>query len=87
MEKEIEQLKALIKEGRTLLAEIRRKKRELRPPKSTSQTMASFISARKSVDRETELLMINRLLDRHDLSASERNSLRVRRKSLLTKGA
>lgn len=87
MEKEIEQLKALIKEGRTLLAGIRRKKRELRPPKSTSQTMASFISARKSVDRETELLMINRLLDRHDLSASERNSLRVRRKSLLTKGA
>lgn len=83
MEKELQQLKALADEGRKLLAAVRRRKKESRPPKSSSQVMSNFIKARKLVDRETEINMINQLLDRDDLTASERNSLRVRRKSLL----
>ena len=79
----LSELKSLAKEGREKLAEIRRIKKESRPPKSPSLKMSQFIKARKSVDPETELFMLNRLLDRDDLTRSERNSLKVRRKSVM----
>lgn len=79
----LKSLKNLTKEGRSRLAEIRRIKRESKPPKSPSQRMAEFIKARKSVDIDTELFMINKLLDRDDLTQNERCSLRNRKKSLL----
>jgi len=76
-------LKALEKEGRTRLAEIRRLKRESRPPKSPSRKMSQFIKARKSVNSDVELHMINQLLDRDDLTKNERHSLKLRRKAVL----
>jgi hypothetical protein len=77
------QLKALEREGRTRLAEIRRIKRESRPPKSPSQRMSSFIKARRQVGYDTELNMIVALLDRSDLTKSERHSLKLRKKVVL----
>lgn len=85
MKELVKQIKALNKEAKTRLAEIRRAKRESRPPKSSSRRMAEFIKARQSVEADAELFMINRLLDLDDLTDNERNSLRFRKNTLLNR--
>jgi hypothetical protein len=81
----LKQLKTLANEGRAHLAEIRRRKRESRPPKSPSRKMHDFIKARQSVPEEVELHMITALLDRDDLTRSERNSLKHRKKVVVSR--
>lgn len=84
MEKEIlDKLKALTKDAKQQLAEVRRLKRESRLQQSHSSLMQEFLRARESgVD---ELYLLNKFLDRDDLSVAERHSLRARRRKLLKK--
>lgn len=82
MEKEIlDKLKALEKEGRARLAEVRRNKRRNRPTREHSTTMDHFIQARKSgaVD---ESYLLNKYLDRDDLTVKDRHALTRRRRLL-----
>jgi hypothetical protein len=85
MEKDIlAKLKALEKEGRSRLAAIRRAKREARPKQNHTLVMSEFLQARKS-EAVDESYLLNKYLDKDDLTVKERHSLTNRRRTVLRK--
>ena len=84
MEKDIlSNLKTLEREGRQQLALLRKQKRANRPHREHSTIIREHLRARKSGDPAVELFLLNRLLDRDDLSPKERKSISARRRNLL----
>ena len=89
VEKEtLEEIKALEKKARKLLASVRRARRESRPRAVYSYLVDHHVRARKSgdfTDANHEIYTLDKLLERDDLSASERKTFNRRKKSLSEK--
>lgn len=82
----LEKFRQIERLGKVLLADVRARKKRNRRMRDFTPAIADLRAMREDgCTPQAELFVVNRVLDRDDLSLKERRSVKKRRSALLTK--